>query len=187
MSSSFTFFVSTFDRNLLPRSSALLSRKSTSSTCCIPTRCQNSSAQKVIVSRVEFLPLPRSNSYVVSCKAFHAVAASNSSPISLSPSLIKKGTWKVPVVVFFRQKPKSVCGCHQPSMRLHNQRKDKPTDPASCFNVRRTLNDAVLLLLYYYSMLDMSSKVWLKAQHAINAYRYPRPPPSHHNPHHSCH
>lgn len=47
-------------------------------------------------------------------------------------------------------------------MRLHNQRKDKPTDPASCFNVGRTFDDAVLLSLYYYSMLDTSSKAWLK-------------------------
>ena len=57
--------------------------------------------------------------------------------------LIKKRTPCGVLVVFFRLLPSQSVDATKPLLGLHNQRKVIPTDPANCFNVRRTLKGAV--------------------------------------------
>lgn len=53
------------------------------------------------------------------------------------------------IVVFFRLAPSQSVDATKPLVRLHNQRKVIPTDPANCFNARRTLKGAVYTSIIY--------------------------------------
>ena len=63
------------------------------------------------------------------------------------------------IVVFFRLLPSQSVDATKPLARLHNQRKVIPTDPANCFNARRTLKGAVYTITMYTRRACMSRKI----------------------------